>query len=1511
MALHHYLPQDRLRALAEQRSLPARTWGTALFADISGFTALTESLTHALGERRGVEALTRTVGRVYDALIHAVEAQGGSTLTFAGDATLCWFDAAEGGADGEGDANARRVRAAQRAVQAALAMQSAMQAVNRELDVGARPLALKVSVASGPARRFTVGDAAIQTIDVLAGPVVLRVAAADAEAQAGDVLLDEATALAVAASVLAWRGPAAARVAVVDPAWAGPCASLPPVAALQAVPEVPAERLRPWVLPFVFERELAGEGLFVTDLRPVVALFLRFDGLENAQGDIDDAAVQRLGSWIGSAQRILHDHGGVLLELILGDKGSYLYAAFGAAVAHEDDACRALHAALALRAVFGGTAVDAAEAANGANAVAAPDTPLVPPAAAARIGVASGTLRVGGYGARNRQSFGAQGDAVNAAARLMTLARPGEILTSGRVRSAVAQEFALQPRPPIALKGKAEPMPVFALLGPQRLRARRLQATDFVLPMVGRDDALQALAQQLHTVAQGRGAFVCVQAEAGMGKSRLLAEAVRLALRQGFVGFGGGATGAGSRAPYRLWHGVWTALLDLDPALSPRMLPRAVEAAAIRCAGERAEAWPLLGPALGLELAHNTFTQALAPRDRKALLEALLLEALRQAAEDAAQDGAGVLLLLKDVHDADPLSLELLAAVVRASAALPVMVLASQRPREGADWPDVAALVAPAGALQGVARLTTVCRIELDALDAVQAEQLIRAHLAARFPERTAPVPETLIARVVERAQGNPLYIEELLKHLCERGLDPHRDNTWQALDWPVGLRSLVLSRIDRLDMPAQLALKRASVIGSHFSAADLQDSPAAAGSLEALRATLMRLCEAGLVQRADRPGGGGCRIEGSDPADVPARDPPGHAAGDATQEACGDAAAADTDPRFNFRHRVTLEVTYESIGQASRVRLHAQVARRLEAVRAGQAPGAPPPAHAPARALAHHWAQAERTDLAWPYRLEAAEQAAARYANDESLESYTQVLAWLPASEPGTRAEVLLRREALLRLLGRHDERRRDLAELDTLVARMDDAAGAASWQRRLALRRAALELDVGHFADAALHAQAVLDRPAPAEGAGPADPAHEVEALLLLARVRFAGGQAEPARELLDQAAARAKAHGLPEQAANATVQLGLVEWQLGHYDAAEALLQFALPAIRAQGALRAELDLLNNLGVVAKSRAHFAQAVARYEQARAIARRIGDRSGEAMLLNNMASASLAAGDFYRAAQDSERAARIWAELNEASQLGAAWINRAEAHRELGQHGLAQTLGEQALVLLRHRGQRRFEAIVLENLGRVALARGDAAGAGGLLQAALVLAREIGLRAIEASTLFDLGRLHTAQGEFGPAEAALDEAGRLMVELGDPVGLADVQTARADLWLRDSRRPPQERASAARAQVAESLPSLWAGAGGTADIRTELPADAGATLQPAQPLRPMAQYLVAWRVLVACGDAAADDFRARALAELRGRAARIPDPHVRHDFLQLPEHRALLSRATGTGTGNGNGNG
>src|SRR6476619_4212142 len=101
-----YLPTDRLHALAGGATLPSRARGTVLFADISGFTPLTEALVRVLGPRRGAEELARQLNEVYDALIAEVDRYGGSVIGFGGDAITCWFDD-----QGRGDGGWRRENA--------------------------------------------------------------------------------------------------------------------------------------------------------------------------------------------------------------------------------------------------------------------------------------------------------------------------------------------------------------------------------------------------------------------------------------------------------------------------------------------------------------------------------------------------------------------------------------------------------------------------------------------------------------------------------------------------------------------------------------------------------------------------------------------------------------------------------------------------------------------------------------------------------------------------------------------------------------------------------------------------------------------------------------------------------------------------------------------------------------------------------------------------------------------------------------------------------------------------------------------------------------------------------------------------------------------------------------------------------------------------------------------------------------------------------------------------------
>ncbi len=188
-----YIPMDRRQALARGFTLPELAQGCALFADISGFTPLTESFARELGLQRGAEEITRQVNRVLSVLIGNVDRYGGSVVNFGGDAIACWFD---------GDS-------ALRATACALAMQASMRPFADITAPGGMPVSLgvRISVSAGSVRRMLVGEPAVQMMEVLAGRTVDELALADHRANRGEVVATRATLLAMGdkVAVSEWR----------------------------------------------------------------------------------------------------------------------------------------------------------------------------------------------------------------------------------------------------------------------------------------------------------------------------------------------------------------------------------------------------------------------------------------------------------------------------------------------------------------------------------------------------------------------------------------------------------------------------------------------------------------------------------------------------------------------------------------------------------------------------------------------------------------------------------------------------------------------------------------------------------------------------------------------------------------------------------------------------------------------------------------------------------------------------------------------------------------------------------------------------------------------------------------------------------------------------------------------------------------------------------------------------------------------------------------------------------
>ncbi|BEP11706.1 adenylate/guanylate cyclase domain-containing protein [Acidothermaceae bacterium B102] len=747
-----YLPGDRRRALAEGRELPDRVQGAALFADISGFTPLTEALVAELGPQRGAEELAAALSSIIDPLMAELDRHGGDVIYFSGDAVTAWID----GDDGS------------QAVACALTMQRLMTEVGVRVTPGGRTvhLGLKVAVAIGPARRFVVGTETIQLIDVLAGALMDRLAEAEHLARTGEVVLAGAAADAWADRLRLGerRGPER-DVAVVE-ALIQPVVLPPPRLPL---PTLPDQEVRKWLLPRVFERMSAGQGEFLAELRPGVPLFLRFGGIDY---DDDAEAIAHLDDLVTRAQQIVDAYGGNVLQLTIGDKGAYLYAVFGAPVAHEDDSARACAAALELSRLGETTA-----------------------ATGLQIGIAAGQLRSGTYGHADRRTFCCLGDAVNLAARLMSKAPEGEVYVAAEVRSAAGADFAWDTPVTLRVAGKAAEVVASPLRG--RRRGQR-PATTALGQLVGRDAELAALRTLALESLQGTGRVAVITGSGGVGKSRLLSDTGDWLAEQGLRVRRASAQAYGPRTSYGVWADICRQAWDIDPDDPIDMVVAQLTAQLAALGPHKLARLPLLGTLLGVPIADTPLTASLDTRLRKTSLESLVVELF-----EASAARGPIALLIDAAEHMDELSWNLTEAIGRSAPRTPTLVLLARRPGDSAEEAE-----------QPLAALPHVHRLQVDELDDEVSRQLAVHHVAARGG---AALPTVALDRVVSLAGGNPFHLEELVNFLMDRGDEP---SAGLDLGLPTSVRSLQLARIDALAESPRRTIKVASVVGSRFSTA-------------------------------------------------------------------------------------------------------------------------------------------------------------------------------------------------------------------------------------------------------------------------------------------------------------------------------------------------------------------------------------------------------------------------------------------------------------------------------------------------------------------------------------------------------------------------------------------------------------------------------------------------------------------------------------------------------------------
>jgi class 3 adenylate cyclase/tetratricopeptide (TPR) repeat protein len=1103
-----YLAGDRRRAISERRTLSDRVHGAGLFADVSGFTPLTEALANELGPQRGAEELTAHLNRVFHAVIDDVDRFGGDVIYFGGDAITCWFD----GDDGRLGAACGR------------AIQRTMTSVGNIRTPGGTEvvLAIKVAVAVGSARRFVVGDPTIQLIDVLAGRLIDELADAEHLAEKGDVVL--------ARSALESLGEHAAiderrhdeQHGVVG-VLAGLGIEVDEVARVPSATELGEELVRPWILPAVYERLVSGRGEFLAELRSACPVFVRFGGIDY---DNDPDAAEKLDDFVQRAQRILAGYGGNLLHVILGDKGAYLCCVFGTPHAHEDDASRAARAALELLELEHVTA-----------------------ATNLQIGITQGRVRSGAYGHPMRRTFTCLGDAVNLSARLMSHAPPGQVYISEDAHRALSERLECHVVGDLTIKGKVDPVRVLRVVGLRRGPARR--ELRYPLPMVGRDSEMAVFATAFDDVRAGSGRVVGLAAEAGRGKSRLIAEVVRGLAGAGVTIAWGEAQNFGRTTSYLVWRDVWRTLLsvddDADQGTQQTELTRRLSAIST----DLARRGPLLAAVLGIDIDDNELTRRFDAKLRKASLESLLVDLLRDRAAHEP-----IAIVLEDCHWIDPLSRDVLEELVVASSALPVLFILAYRPA-----------AAPGGGL-GLERIPYYQELNLGELGASDAHLVLRAKLDQLFGESVEAAPE-IIEFVIERAQGNPFYLEELINYLHALGIDPAEPTAFRGLYIPDTLVRLVQSRLDLLAEGPRTALKVASIVGRTFDTPFVQGVYPQLGSLDDVDAKFETAREADLI-RIDR-------VE---------------------------------DRSWLFRHVVARDVAYDSQPFAMRAILHDKVGAYLES-------GGPQAIERNLDLLAHHYWLGENEAKKREYAVRAGIAAQARYANDAAADYFQRALPLVPENE---RTGVLRRLGKVLELRGGWVDAEATYRQAVELSLQLGDAPEQARAHADLAesLRKQ------GRFEDARqqlVAAGAIFSRLDDDAGLG----------LVLHLEGTLASQQAQYdlARAAYEQSLQIRERLGDQASIGSLLSNLALVAENEGDLERARSMNERALAIRQEVGDSWAICVSQNNLGMIALLQHDFGAAQMRFEESMRLAAEVGDRWIVAVGHHNLGNATLGLGE------------------------------------------------------------------------------------------------------------------------------------------------------------------------------------------------------------------------------------------------------------------------------------------
>ncbi len=786
--LPHYLVNEQLHDRQPGQVSGQFRQATIMFADISGFTAMSERLSRR-GEE-GAEKIARIVGDYFAAMLDVTAQQGGDLLKFGGDALLLAFF--------EDDHPMRACRAAAQ-MQQSITRFSRVEAFGETFS-----LKMTVGLGTGPLFLANLGTPEKMEYTVM-GDALTSMAHAEDQAEGDEIFVDQATYQAVRSQVRVGEiRDGCYQVTQVEGSQApGGYSSAPEAAPSLRGEDVPAsiahiketvaclDVLAPFLPPGLLDQLRFDPACMSScekgEFRPVTVMFANFYGTEEIIRRLGPGKAAEITAILNThftrMQDIIHHYEGVIDKVASYAVGHRIMAMFGAPRAHIDDPERAVRAAWEMQAAM--PAFIGLETSAGVFALKQ------------RIGINTGRVFAGNVGSETRHEYTVMGDEVNLTDRLMSVAREGQVLVSQSTATQTGKRFLLDEQEPVKVKGKSRPVPNYKVRG--IVERREADQSARRSPLVGRDSEWQTIWRAANLAAGGDCQVLDIHGEMGMGKSRVVQELMDRWVGQGGAAFGASCFSYGRHVPYAPWAAILRQLFGLRDDDSDLEQGQKI-ANRLAATNPTWSDWTaLIAHLLGVPMPESDLLKSLDPKLRQQNLQRIVGGLVVSESEQRA-----TLLVIDDIQWIDEPSLALLNHLTLPRP-YPLLVCVAYRPEESLRW-----------SAAGKPNWTPVA---LEALS--EADSL--ALLDGQLP--TAPeMPLRLKELILKNAQGNPLFVVEMTRALIENYLsyDPE-SGVYRAradldrVQVPDTVSRVILSRLDRLDEQSRNILKVASVIGREF----------------------------------------------------------------------------------------------------------------------------------------------------------------------------------------------------------------------------------------------------------------------------------------------------------------------------------------------------------------------------------------------------------------------------------------------------------------------------------------------------------------------------------------------------------------------------------------------------------------------------------------------------------------------------------------------------------------------